>query len=401
MGWAEAATKLNGKAQYRTEAYPLRLDDGSFAEWMGIGNYAGKAVSESTALGFSAVYRAVNIIAGTIAGLPLKSYRNEPDGTRKRVETWVDDIGAAVGMTPFEFKELLLVHELLHGNFYGVNIYNGAGAVAGLQPIHPLAVTVKAVETEQEKERFPGFMKFFEIALKDDKSREFSPADLTHVPGMGTDGLKGLSPITVHRNAISTGLAGDEAAGRLFSNGMLVGGLVTPAPNEDVSEDEAKVIMAHVKAKTTGVKNAGDIAFVNKVLQFHPWAINPEDAQFIQSRSFQIEEVARIFGVPPHLLAQTEKQTSWGTGVSEQNLGLSKYTLMAWTTRIEERISRLLPNKQFVEFDYKGLFQGTPEQEIKLLLEQVKEGLITVNEARAVINLPPLGGSQPSTEETE
>ena len=126
--------------------------------------------------------------------------------------------------------------------------------------------------------------------------------------------------------------------------------------------------------------------------------MSPEDSQFIQGRAFQVEEVARWYGIPPHLLAQTEKQTSWGTGVSEQNRGLARYTLEPWTTRVQQRLSRLLPPNRKCEFDFTAFVQPDPETEIKLLIEQVQAGLITTNEARRIRNMPPL--PEPTQQET-
>jgi HK97 family phage portal protein len=145
-----------------------------------------------------------------------------------------------------------------------------------------------------------------------------------------------------------------------------------------------------------GVGNAGTVAFVNRQLKFTPWTMPATDAQHLESRIHQVEEVSRIFGVPPHLLGQTEKQTSWGTGVTEQNRGLSRYTLMAWTSRVEQRLTRLLPNKQFCEFDYAGLLQGSAQEELQMLIDQVGAGILTADEARAVRNLPPLPAASPS-----
>ena len=385
------------KKETRAESYPLRLDDGSFAEWMGWGgNHAGVSVTETSSLGLTAVYRSVSIIAGTIAGLPLKSYRNLKDGSRERVDTWVDNPGAVYGMTAFEFKELMLVHLLLHGNFYGLHILNGAGAIVGLQPIHPSAVTVKPVQSDADRAQFGEYTKYFTVSVKDGGAtgqRDFSPAELLHIPGMSTDGLKGLSPISAASQALGTGLAGDEAAARLFGNGMMLGGLVTSG--EDVDPDEAKIIKADLQSRLQGVKNAGDIAFINRQLTFTPWSMPANDAQFIESRAFQIEEVARIFGIPKVLLAQDGAST-WGSGIAELNRGLAKYTLMSYTSRIEESFSRLLPKPQFSEFDYTGLLQGTAREEIELLLMQVEKGLITNNEARAVRNLEPVPDTQDS-----
>jgi len=204
------------------------------------------------------------------------------------------------------------------------------------------------------------------------------------------DGLRGMGVVAMARNGLGTAIAGDRAAAKMFSTGALFSGMVTP--EEDVTEDEAKVIKDSLNAKTTGWENAGEIAVVNRRLKFTPWTMSLEDAQFLQSRQFQIEEIARWFGVPPHLLGQTEKQTSWGTGVAEQNRGLARYTLAPWTSRIEQRLSRLLPSPRFVEFDYAGLLQPAPEQEIPLLIAQVAAGLMTPNEARRIRGMDPIDG---------
>lgn len=129
--------------------------------------------------------------------------------------------------------------------------------------------------------------------------------------------------------------------------------------------------------------------FVNRSLKFTPWTMPAVDAQFIESRVHQVEEVSRIFGIPPHLLGQTEKQTSWGSGVTEQNRGLARYTLMPWTSRIEQRLSRLMGNGQLCEYDYAGLLQGSAQEELQMLIDQVGADLLTVDEARRVRNLEP------------
>ena len=377
----------------RRAAYSI--GDPALAEFLGLqgSTLAGVSVTESTATGLTAVYRAVAIIAGTIAGLPLRTLRTAADGSRERTSgTFLDNpAGPGADLTPFEWVELVMVHLLLHGNAYLAHVYNGAGAIVGLQPIVPSAVTVRPIKTAEELARYGGpdgaFRKWFEVALADGSRRELTCADLTHIPALGTDGLRGLSPIEAHRQALGTAIAGDRAAARLFGSGLLLGGLVSG--DEGLSRDDAEEALAQLKAKMAGADHAGDVAFINAQLKFTPWTIPPVDAQFIESRVHQIEEVARIFGVPPHLLGQTEKQTSWGTGVAEQNRGLARYTLMGWTSRIEQRLSRLLSRPTVAEFDYAGLLQPAPEVEIPLLIQQVDAGLLTVDEARRIRNLPP------------
>lgn len=374
-----------------TRAYDgpsFSVGDPALMEYFGLAgrNDAGVAVTEHSSLGFTAVWRAVQIIAGTIAGLPLKTYRNvevrDADGVlttgrRELVPSFLNNPGGSF-LTPYEFKELVLVHLLLHGNAYLLHVLNGAGTINSLMPIHPSLVTV-----DWDKDLACRVYRIPSI-----REREFTELELTHVMGLGTDGLKGLSPISLARNAIGTGLAGDQAAARMFSSGLLIGGLVTP--DGDMDPDQQTEALSALKARISGVRNAGDLVLSNAALKVQPWTMSSEDAQFIQTRVHQVEEVARIFGVPPHLLGQTEKQTSWGAGVSEQNRGLARYTLAGWTSRLEERLSRLLPSPRFCEFEYAGLLQAAPEVEIPLLIAQVNAGLLTQDEARAIRNLPPL-----------
>lgn len=358
--------------------------DPAVAELLGFGsfNLSGVSVSEQSSLGLSAVYRAVSLVSGAIASLPLRTLRESKD-TTERVSSFLDNPGGPDRQTAFEWKETVLLHLLLHGNAYLAHVFNGAGALVALEPIHPLAMSVEA-----DPNALGG--KLFTVTLNDGTRRTFDANTMTHIPAMSTDGLVGMSPIRVAANSFGTSLAADQAAARMFKNGAMISGLVTPV--DDMSEDEAKAVGASFRAKVAGTSNAGEIAVINKKLTFTPWSLSAQDAQFLESRQFQIEEISRWFGVPPHLLSQTDKQTSWGAGVSEQNRGLARYTLEPWTTRIEERLSRLLQKNRKAEFDYTAFVQPDPATEIKLLIDQVNNGLLTLNEARNIRNMPPVEG---------
>lgn len=361
------------------------VTDPALAEYFGITGIgdAGVLVTEDSSLGLTAVFRAISIISGTIAGLPLKSYRTHPDNTRERVPTFLDNPGGfEYGLTPFEWTEVILVHLLLHGNAYLLHVENGAGALAGLQPIHPGCVTVKIVAGEPVYQVTSG-----------SEIREYGPDRVTHIPALSTDGVRGYSPLYLMRRAFGTGIAADQAAARMFRNGYQIGGLVTT--EEDVTEEEARQIKQGLDSKMRGPDHAGDLAFVNRTLKFSPWTMTSEEAQWHESRGYQVEEISRAFGVPPHLLSQTEKQTSWGTGVSEQNRGLARYTLAPWTTRIEQRLSRLLSRPTICEYDYSGLLQSSPREELEMLALQLDKGILTVDEVRRIRNLEPLEQPEP------
>lgn len=364
--------------EYRAQEFSI--GDPALVEWFGLGgsNAAGMPVTEASCVGLTAVYRAVALVSGTVAGLPLKSYRTVDD-TRQRVTSVLDNPDGADGMTPFEWVELVMVHLLLWGNAYLLHEYGGAGQLLALHPIHPSAVTVKRPATEEEQARFGEFRKFFTVDLADGTQRVFTPQDLTHIPAR---------PVPMACRWASMGE-------RPRRPSVPMAGLVSG--DEDMTQEDAQAALDGIKAKVSGSDHAGDIAFINAKLKFTPWSMPANDAQFIESRVHQVEEVARIFGVPPHLLMQTEKSTSWGTGIAEQNRGLARYTLMSWTSRIEQRLSRLLPTPRFGEFDYSGLLQGAPEVEIPLLLAQLQAGAITLDEYRRIRNMAPLAaGTAPS-----
>ena len=361
----------------------ISVSDPALVEWFGGGaTYAGVSVGETSALGIPALYRAVALIAGTIAALPLKTYRDTGDGERQQMTSFLDDPGGPLGPTPFEWKETVLMHLVLHSDAFLAHVVNQGGGLANLIPVHPGGVHVDPPTRE-----FP--FPRYKARLADGNLRTFTPATMTHIVGPSPNGSRGLSLIEVARQSLATTIAGDRAAAKMYGTGFMVGGLVTPR-DDDIEEGDGETIRKNLHERAGGWEHAGELAFINRKLQLDKWKMTAEEAQFLQSRQYQIEEVARWTGVPPHLLMQTEKQTSWGTGVAEQNRGLGRFTLLPWTRRIEERLSRLLAKPRFVEFEFAGLERPTPEQEIRLLIEQVEHGLLTVDEARKIRNLPPL-----------
>jgi HK97 family phage portal protein len=351
-------------------------------------NLSGVNVGERDALGLSSLYRAVNLIAGTLASLPFRSYR-EGSGGREVVPSVFDDPDGPDGQTLYEWKESLFLHLLLHARAGALKVRNEAGSVVRLPLVHPYGFQVCQPSIEEYASgNLPAGGVWFDVNMGDGSRKRYDSEDFWYVPGLSLAGQEGLSLLALARQSLGTTVAADRSAAKVFNSGALISGIVSP--QDDTEPFEATEIKRQLDQNVSGYEHAGGIAVINRRLNFQPWTMTAKDAQFLEGRQFQIEEVSRWTGVPPHLLMQTDKQTSWGTGVDEQNRGLSKFVLGHWANRVEQRASRLLARPRWAEFDFAGLERPNFATEVDLLVKQVQAGLLTVNEARAIRNLPPL-----------
>lgn len=377
----------------------LSLADPATAAILGAfgGAFSGEVVSEDTALTLSAFWRGSMLIAETIGTLPLKSYRTTADDERERVTSILDNPAGPDAMTPMEWKATNVLHLVLHGEAPLLHRRNEGGALVGYEPIHPLALSIKHAPRELSGpgKKYPDG-KIYTLATRTPLGTaqpvDLTSKDITVIPGPISNGLRGMSFLSFGRNSLSISLAGEKAAAKMFKNGAQINGVLVPGDSENLSLSDIEALRADLDQNLFGVDNAGSVPIVNKVLKFAPWQMTNLDAQFLESRQFQVEEAARWLGVPPHLLMQGTAVSNWGTGVAQQNKNLAQYVLRPWTKRIEERLSRNLPSPRFCEFDMAGLESGSAADESALLLSQVNGGLITPNEARRIKNLPPVDG---------
>lgn len=373
------------KSRVEKRAGSWSIADPAMAAYFGYNPGDAIEVSERGALGLSAFFRAGSLISGTIATLPLGSYRKEgDDGELKPVKSWLDNPGEPVNMTPFEWKEMVVWHLFLGGDSFLYHMYNGAGVIAGTQPIHPGCVTVDWAP------ELPG-RKRYSIMLQDGHYlNNLDARHITQIMGPSLDGLRGMSVLTLGRTSLGTAISGDRAALKMFQNGGMISALASP--DEDFEEGDAEAIERDLRAKMSGPDNAGGIAVVNRRIKVTPWSMSAVDAEFLAQRQFGIEEVSRWTGVPPHLLMQTDKQTSWGTGVAEQNLGLRQYNLMGYTSRMESRLNLLTAQGQTSRFDYTELERPSPKDETALAIQKYQGGLAMRNESRVAVGLPKVPG---------
>jgi len=353
-------------------AYDVSISDPAFAAMLQMGNFGLGPYGIYQAMSFPAFYRGVALICGEIASLPLKTWKDLGEGEREPSESFLDKTPSGpYGLTPFQWKQQVMFNMVTEQECGLLHVENGAGSLVGLMPYHPSNYTVKWVRRGGIVEK--------EFTLNGEQAPRYSDT-FTQIVGLSTDGLRGLSPRVLFQGGIQLALAQEVASMRMMTSGNHISGLVS-AKDEDIDIDDAKIITADLDTKINTPNSTGKMVFVNRRLVFTPWTQNNDQAQFMEGRRYAREEAALMLGVPMFKL-EPSKQTSWGTGVAEQNLGFARETLMPLTSCVEEAVSSVLkPSAKYVEWDYKGLLQGTPEVEVKLILEQVDAGLMSEEQA--------------------
>lgn len=343
---------------------------------------SGVTVTETSSLGMAAVWRAVNLTAGTAAALPLHAFRKQDESRQPLMSGQAALLLEAPhpDLTPFEFWEIIYAHLLLWGNAYIWIGRDQLGVIRELWPLHPSRV--RAGRTSEGRK----------IYAVDGALDEHDDNTILHIPGFGYDGVCGVAPIRAARETIGLAFAAEQFGASLFGNGSLATGLLQT--EQRLEPEQADELQRRWKAKQSGLKSAHETIVLDSGAKFEKLTIPPEDAQFIESRSFQIEEVARWFGTPPHMLMALEKSTSWGTGIGEQTLGWVKFSLQpSWLTRVEQRVSRLLRGQQvYAKYNLDGLLRGDVAARGTFYNTLWQLGVLSTNEIRALENRAPVDG---------
>lgn len=348
---------------------------------------AGVQVSEQGSMRTSAVYGCVMLIAKTIGSLPLKVYRRKANGDSVEVPDTLpyyllhDEPNPA--MTSCAWREFLTANVLLGGNAYAAIGRNHANQVIDLFPIPSHAVTPERVDGRNR----------YHVRLGDGTTEIIEQSDMIHVPGLGFDGVKGLSVITAAaRQAVGLALATEQHGSKLFSNGARLG-VVLKHP-KTLSKDAQTRLKAQFDQQHGGLSNAFKSMVLEEGLDVTNISMTSEDAQFLETRRFQVEDIARFFGVPPHMIGHTDKQTSWGTGVEQNTLGFLIFTLLPWLTRFEQEFNRkLFPRSPFyAQFKVQGLMRGDSAARSAYYASGHQNSWLTTNEIRRAEDLEPVPG---------
>lgn len=346
---------------------------------------SGQTISAQRALTCSAVFACVRILAETVASLPIHVFRRVGDGKERATDHPLYEIlhnRPNPFMSSYSFRENLQGHQELRGNAYAL-IERARGRVVGLWPLHPDLVT---------PEKTAGTVVY---RVSGDSPQVYGHQDIVHVRGLGDDGLVGYSPIRMAREAIGLSLAAQEMGARLFSNGVVPRGILesakalTPVAREKLRD---AVSQAH-----QGAENAHKLVVLEDGVTWKNLGVNPDEAQFLETRRFQIGEVARIFGIPPHMIGDTERSTSWGTGIEQQGIGFVVYTLRPRLVRFEAELSNklLTPAERqefFIEFAVDGLLRGDIKSRYASYAVGRQWGWLSVNDIRKLESMNPIEG---------
>lgn len=360
-------------------------------ELLTTGSYAGPAVNEHTAMTVGAVYACVRLIAGAIASLPLPIYQRTPQG-RERIQHdlwWLLNEQPNDTMSAAVFWEYLASSLLLSGDGFAIIQRPGAfnPNITGFEPVHPARVQVRREDNR------------LKYIIFDDNGQAYTKDqdDILHIPGIGFDGLRSMSPVRYSaRQAIGLALAAEEHSARVFSNGARPD-IAIEVPGI-LKEDQLEILRTTWKDRYGGVSKSHLPAVLSGGSKVHEITMNAEDAALIATRQFQVIDIARIYGVPPHMIGQTDNNTSWGTGIESMGIGFVKYTLLPHLTRIAQEINRKCFRiaRYFAEFNVDGLMEGDSKAQAeyfgKALGGPGAQGWMSVNEVRQLKNMPPKSG---------
>ena len=342
------------------------------------GTTSGKAVNERTAMQTSAVYACVRILAESVAGLPLHVYERTANGSKSTKPSHPlyrllhDEPNRE--MTSFVFRETLMSHLLLWGNAYAQIIRDGRGFPIALYPLLPDRMAVDRNESGE-----------LVYTYQSDKGQvKLRRENILHIPGLGFDGLIGYSPIAMAKNAVGLALATEDYGATFFANGANPGGVLE---HPGVIKPEQADRLRESWQSQFGGANAHKVAVLEEGLKFHQMSIPPEQAQFLETRKFQINEIARIFRVPPHMVGDLEKSSF--SNIEQQSLEFVKYTLDPWVVRWEQSLQQalILPSEKttiFIKFNLDGLLRGDYQSRMQGYSTGIQNGFMSVNDVRGL-----------------
>ena len=361
--------------------------------FIGSQSKAGTVVNETTAMQTSAVYACVKVISESIASLPLHVYRRLTKGSEPAHEHYLYNLlhySPNGEMTSYTFRQTMMTHLLLWGNAYAQIIRNGAGRVVELYPLLPDRMKIHR-DDEDGKLYYTYYRGFNERDKKRDNSSYvvFKREDILHIKGISYDGIYGLSPIAIARNPIGMAIATEEFGCSFFANGATPSGVLEHPDTVRKPEDVRSAWENLLK----GSHNSHKVVVLEDGLQYKAISVPPEDAQFLQTRKFQLAEIARIFGVPLHMIGDLEKSSF--NNIEQQALGYLKYTINPWVNCWEQEMHNSIillseKSKYFIKFNVDGLMRGAYKERMEGYSVGIQNGFMSPNEVRSLEEMNPI-----------
>lgn len=373
---------------FRARDAPQNRTSGSAYSFFLGNSTSGKRVNERSAMQMTAVYCCVRILSEAVAGLPLHLYQYTEEGSKEKAMEhplyFLLHDEPNPEMTSFIFRETLMTHLLLWGNAYAQIIRNGKGEIIGLYPLMPDRMTV---DRDNDGRLYYEYITSADDAPINQKTIvRLRPSDVLHIPGLGFDGLVGYSPIAMAKNAIGMAIACEEYGAKFFANGAQPSGVLEhPGTIKDPSR-----VRESWQNTFGGSQNANKVAVLEEGMKYTPISISPEQAQFLETRKFQIDEIARIFRVPPHMVGDLEKSSF--SNIEQQSLEFVKYTLDPWVSRWEQSMMRSLltaeeKKQYFVKFNVDGLLRGDYASRMSGYAVGIQNGFMSPNDVRSLENM--------------
>ena len=345
---------------------------------------SGVSVTPNNATQIAAVFCAVRLISQSLASLPLKVYRRV--GERKRIEAVNHPLFQLLSTAPnrqqtsMEFREMLQGHLCLRGNAYAFIDYAVSGSIKGLIPMHPDQMETKTTKDGEI---------YYEYTRLNGVREQFRADEILHLKAFSLDGITGISPIREHRETLGASWAAEQYGASFFGNGTHIGSVIT---SKKQLGDKAKENIAKSFEIAKGVSKAGKNIVLDEGMEYHRLGMTAQDAQYLETRKFNVSEISRMFNVPPHLLGDLSRSTN--NNIETQSAEFVKYCLNPWIQRWDQRLALALLRPQergeyYVKHNEKGFLKGDSLTQARVLQIKRQNGIINANEWRELDDLNP------------
>jgi HK97 family phage portal protein len=352
-------------------------------------NETGINVSPAESLGIIPVWASVSLIADSISALPVHTFRKRGDVREQTTPPRWLTTQPNPEQTWLEFVHRILVSLLLHGNGYAfITGKDDFGFPTEFFTVHPDDFRV-------ERRLMNGRSTVVYVAQDGDiftRFTELSPqGQIIHFKGLVNGGDKGLSPIEVAQQGVALAKVMETFGARFFGSGQNMSGVIEQ-PGPPLTKKEMRRLKANWGRWHGGVEKSHLPGVLSGGAVWKPISIPPEAGQFLGSRKLSVTEIARLFRVPPHLIGDVERSTSWGTGIEEQNIGFVQYSLASWISRLEDVLKATVPRGQFIRWNVSGLMRGDIVRRYQAYATGRMNGWLNANEIRAFEDMNPIEG---------